>query len=1848
MDDVGDDSAVYFLSRHSKLFRGEWQYLAVLFFLLVSAFGASPAGDELDLAAAPARKASERVPGELIVRFKPGTTEPKKAQSIKKANGTFRDVIAQGSRLARAVGQEPASEQLKVVKVAGNVAVAKAALEKDPNVLYVEPNFKTHIEQVVPNDFEFDSLYAMQNTGSSGGKLGADIKATEAWGISTGSRDIVVAVVDTGIDYFHEDLRANIWTNPREIPGNGIDDDGNGFVDDTHGYDFVSSDSDPFDDHLHGTHVSGTIGAVGNNGIGVVGVCWQVRLMALKAFDDQGSGDVASAVAAIHYAIANDARIINASWSASDRSQALADAVADAEAAGVLFVAAAGNSHTSVPFYPAAYDSVLSVASVNNKDEMSPFTNFGQWVDIAAPGEQILSTIPDSRYDAISGTSMSTPHVSGAAALVLTRHPEFTPAQVRTILKNTADFVRADQPIGQGSLNVFNALQVDVPLPFATLKGPPSMRGLVTFTGIATGEHFQKYALSYGNGNQPTNWVEIFQSNSSVTNGVLFSGFDPSILDDGTYTFRLEVWNSNGQSAKDFTTVQVQNVELAFPLSSDIVRAGEPLTLRGTVFGQGRHFGLEWSRGLSQTQWFNAGFSIPSNGEVVNGPLGVFDTTLVSSNEFYSFRLSATNASGAVQQFTSALVWLDSRLRPGFPIYLPYEEDFSIEDWRQAKVADLDGDGRKEIVIVDQGNSAGKVARLLVFHDDGTLAWSRDLNADPPYTDVPTIGDLDGDGKPDILVDVGSTFYAFNRDGSMLPGLWPLSLNANQLGKILADVDGDGKMEVVALANSAPTNEPANVSLAIYDREGHSVQRWDVPAFAATNVTQRLFPVAANMDEDPDLEIIVVGGSDQVMMFDIAKPDGPAWVTPLQANALSSPVVGDLDRDGFNDIVVTTWAPSKTPAGVYRIDHKGVVAPGWPVLTDEAFSTGAALGDLRGDGHLEICVAGEHGLKLHVLEEDGFEAAGWPVAINTLSSMGSPGIADVDGDGAPDVIYAAPANTVIAVRLLDPNSIGGIAAWKRDGTPIWLNGDRPYSKMPVEGSPGYGFFKSSPLTITDLDGNGKMDVVGSSIRDVAYSAIGGKTAFKNRSSIYAWEFDAPATQTNPSWLEFQHGADNNGFLPTPKPLPQPPDILPIDDQIIAVGTPFPQLALDEYLFFPTEVIYGLTWTASGATDLLVQIDSADIAHVTAPTTEWEGSETITFSVTDGATFTRTVDVVFAAKLNFIPPIAIPDDVTAFEDTPIEIDVLANDRNPVSGTLQLVGLSIPLHGRVVLSPDGKASYFGATNYFGDDTFTYVVQNDSGAKAFGTVTIHVTPVNDPPIANNDRALGFENSAITIDAVANDKDAENDPITIVDVGPAPDGATSVINNKIVFEPKAGFNGTNVFSYWITDGTSAPQSATVTVVIRPLNTPPVAKPQSLVMNRNTTKSILYLGDDLEGDPLTFRIIRAPQHGELFSFPNLGSYTPIKGYSGADSFSYKASDGQLESAEATVNITILNTNNPPVVTALNLMTRVNQAVTINLSATDPDDDPVTFRLATPPAHGILAGNGSNYIYTPNLDYLGKDQFTYAVSDGTAETIGIVSLETTDKNTAPGANVNFVKTTPNTPVTIVLTGADAESNPLTFDLTSTPKHGLLSGDAPYLLYSPETNYMGPDRLRFTVSDGEFTSDPAAVTISVAPKNTLPTSTNQTVFIPVSGPGYINLAVHDDDGDPLQVVILKGPKSGRLFGTGTFYTYVPSSNFGFDVFTYKPWDGRNFGAEAQVRIEQSTTHSNPPPAFESIQIADGGVVQLSVTNQLGVGFRIETTSDFVNWTTVTNVTTSSGRFLFDAAPTDAQLFYRAIQ
>lgn len=364
------------------------------------------------------------------------------------------------------LGSQSLGNGLYRVNLPASVSVdsAVATIRAQAGVSIAQPDYRVSIA-VTPNDPSFGSLWGLDNTGQSGGTANADIGAPEAWNTSTGTGHTIVAVIDTGVDYNHPDLKANMWKNSREIPGNGIDDDGNGYRDDVYGYDFANNDSNPMDDNGHGTHVSGTIGAVGDNGTGVAGIDWHTKIMALKFLDSSGSGYLSNAVRALNYAVANGAQVVNNSYGGGGYDSAMQTAINNARAHGVIVVAAAGNDGTNndaSPTYPANYsgDNLIAVAATDRNDRIASFSNYGRTtVDIAAPGVAIYSTLPNGQYGTYSGTSMATPHVVGAIALVWDAHPDWTYHQVIDAMLNSADRIsNLSGKVVSGRLNVEKAI----------------------------------------------------------------------------------------------------------------------------------------------------------------------------------------------------------------------------------------------------------------------------------------------------------------------------------------------------------------------------------------------------------------------------------------------------------------------------------------------------------------------------------------------------------------------------------------------------------------------------------------------------------------------------------------------------------------------------------------------------------------------------------------------------------------------------------------------------------------------------------------------------------------------------------------------------------------------------------------------------------------------------------------------------------------------------------------------------------------------------------------------------------------------------------------------------------------------------------------------------------------------------------------------------------------------------------------------------------------------------------------------------------------------------------------------
>lgn len=382
----------------------------------------------------------------VVVQFETGYTNPN-------------SLPLQGIKVGSSLG----TDGLYEVNLSEGVTPEEAisALEAHPGVAYAHPDFTVSLA-ATPNDPAFNSLWGMHNTGQTGGTPDADIDATEAWDIRTDASEIVVAVIDTGIDYTHPDLAANMWVNEGEIAGDGIDNDDNGFVDDVHGYDFVNDDGDPMDDHNHGTHVAGTIGAVGDNGVGVAGVAWNVQLMGVKFLGANGSGSLANAIKAINYTTQMNADISNNSWGGGGFVQSLQDAINSFTSNGGIFTAAAGNhggNNDTGGFYPANYENVVAVAASDHNDTKANFSGFGvNTVEVAAPGVSIRSTVPGGGYSNFSGTSMATPMVSGVLAILQAEFPAETDAEILDRMYMSTDPILTDVTT-HGRVNLFNALQ---------------------------------------------------------------------------------------------------------------------------------------------------------------------------------------------------------------------------------------------------------------------------------------------------------------------------------------------------------------------------------------------------------------------------------------------------------------------------------------------------------------------------------------------------------------------------------------------------------------------------------------------------------------------------------------------------------------------------------------------------------------------------------------------------------------------------------------------------------------------------------------------------------------------------------------------------------------------------------------------------------------------------------------------------------------------------------------------------------------------------------------------------------------------------------------------------------------------------------------------------------------------------------------------------------------------------------------------------------------------------------------------------------------------------------------------
>ena len=465
---------------------------------------------------------SESVPGEFVVKLKPGMMRMSTQALSTQLNGF--------------VTQKISGQNIVVVKKAvfqTNDSAVKS-LNENPMVEIAEPNYIYKINKA-PTDPMYSQTWGLGNIGQADpknqvGVAGIDINAERAWEIQTGTREKIIAVIDTGIDYTHPDLVDNMWTNDAEKNGTaGVDDDNNGVVDDIYGYNAITGTGNAKDDQGHGSHCAGTIGARANNGIGVAGVNWNVRMMAVKFLDAGGSGSLADAIKAIDYATKMGAHVLSNSWGGGGFSQTLLDSIQRSNDAGAIFIAAAGNSYNnndSSPSYPATYQvaNVMSVAAIDNRGAKADFSNYGKkTVHLGAPGVNVMSTTGGG-YQSYSGTSMATPHVAGVAALLWANEPNLTAAEVKARLIATAR-------------------------PLASMKGKTRTGGMVDAYGALTNTQAPPDL------NDPSNWATVAMNYASASPYKPNTNETYEVSVPGAKEFAIYFEKFNVESGYDFVTI---------------------------------------------------------------------------------------------------------------------------------------------------------------------------------------------------------------------------------------------------------------------------------------------------------------------------------------------------------------------------------------------------------------------------------------------------------------------------------------------------------------------------------------------------------------------------------------------------------------------------------------------------------------------------------------------------------------------------------------------------------------------------------------------------------------------------------------------------------------------------------------------------------------------------------------------------------------------------------------------------------------------------------------------------------------------------------------------------------------------------------------------------------------------------------------------------------------------------------------------------------------------------------------------------------------------------------------------
>ncbi len=1046
------------------------------------------------------------------------------------------------------------------------------------------------------------------------------IKANEAWRMNAPGKTcsgtpetcltgkgVKVAVIDTGVDYTHPDFGS--CTKDQFVAGSCAKV--------ISGFDFVNKDNDPMDDQGHGTHVAGTI--AGNGAL--KGIAPDASIIAYKVLDSRGSGTWIDIIAAIDRATdpngdnnsADHFDIISLSLGGSggDPDDPSSRAIDTAVSKGVVAVIAAGNSGPSAQTvgspgtarkaitvgatYKKDYDSTIGRDINPRVDQITYFSSRGPVVwdnkivnkpDIVAPGALICAARYDSIYPEgqhpfykpclddkhvqMMGTSMATPVVSGVVALVKQKHPDWTPEQIKTALKNTANDLGLPATVqGMGRVDAQRAASLETALPVAAIYDIENVNGQITIRGTASGTNFKEYNIYFKKDGQEK---LICKATTSVTSGILCADLNLTQLEDGVYDIVLRVTDMQGKLWQDKSTnIVVDNIKITAPVENEVVGLGGTLKIEGVILGHFDSYTIQYREGSEPSQWFDAGIQIikPGAGDSVSGTLATWDTSNLSRDGLYMIRLSVKR--GSVSFSESHRVNIDRTLHRGWPVQLTGLDE---DGYFIPTLSDLDGDGKLELLFKhSQTNRDYTASQMLqVLTEDGKSKWKYGVPMwlyDDSFIGV-SVGDMDNDGKKEVFSQLAimerqtnrleNCFVGFTHTGDMLPN-WPIQCpikgfsykwyTASEVQSTLLDINTDGALEFVVPFTYFDLIQGfllPRSGIAILTKQGTFFQGWPKFFKDTNNKSNAEVEIdgigAADLNNDGKTEIVALvrfgelnasstnpfSGGGKVYIYKWDK-DGNLTTLPIETASRGGfdrfgPIFVDLDGDGdleigflaekliYTDKYGTDWSSG---GRIFFYHSNGQLVDGWPIDFQKGIfqSSHLAIGDINKDGSPEIIAVGmdfDNKGMVYVYNSKGQLVPGWPQSVEG-KIRAEPTIGDIDGDGYPDIL--------ITVN-------GQVYAWDRKGQ--LLTG---FPKL-------IGIRSFSGVAIGDLDGDGKNEIV----------------AANSHGKVYVWNTEGKADAVE--WPMFRGNAQHTGVYkskggtPRPSPCSARPDCV-IEGQEFAIS-----------------------------------------------------------------------------------------------------------------------------------------------------------------------------------------------------------------------------------------------------------------------------------------------------------------------------------------------------------------------------------------------------------------------------------------------------------------------------------------------------------------------------------------------------------------------------------------------------------------------------------------------------------------------------------------------------------------------